>query len=212
MTRVKICGLTTPEDAGIAASLGPWAVGVIFAPESPRRVSLEQAVRIMETVPAGVERVGVFVNADMQEMENAVRRCLLTALQLHGEESPEQCRDLKRRTGVAVIKAIRVAGEESTAGVVRFDTDLVLLDTYHPEHRGGTGAAFDWNLAAALPEEIRTGRMILSGGLNPENVAEAVRMVSPFAVDVCSGVEAEPGVKDPEKMKRFFAALKALGN
>ncbi|MBE0429405.1 MAG: phosphoribosylanthranilate isomerase [Thermoleophilia bacterium] len=207
MIRIKICGITSREDAVRAAGLGAWAIGVILAPESPRRVDLEQAAGITEAVPPGVGRFGVFVNADVEEIAEAVSRCGLTGVQMHGEESPEQCLQVRRRAGVAVIKAIRVAGGDLMASVVRFDTDLVLLDTYHPERRGGTGVPFDWNLAAALPEDIRR-RLVLSGGLTPENVAEAVTRVSPFAVDVSSGIEERPGVKDPERMKKLFETLR----
>jgi phosphoribosylanthranilate isomerase len=214
MTNVKICGLTRPEDAMLAASLGAWALGVILAPESPRFVDLEQAASLLDAgaaaAPAEIERVGVFVNAGIGEMEAAVRACGLTAVQLHGEESPEDCEQVRRRIGVKVIKALRVSGEDSLRGVVQFDTDLVLLDTYQPERRGGTGEVFDWSLAAALPEGLRSGRMILSGGLNPENVAEAVLAVHPFAVDTASGVESAPGVKDREKLVSFFKRLKGV--
>ena len=212
MTKIKICGLTRPEDAALAARLGAWALGVIFAPESPRRVSLERAVQVLEAgtkaAPGGAKRVGVFVNAGLNEIEEAVRACRLSAVQLHGEEAPEFCAQVERRTGVAVIKALPVFSEESVAGVVQFDTGFVLLDTYHPMRRGGTGEIFDWKLAAALPESIRTGRLILSGGLTPENVTAALLAVRPFAVDIASGVESGPGVKDPQKIKKLFETIR----
>lgn len=222
MTRVKICGLTRPEDAALAARLGAWALGVIFAPESPRQVGLKQAAEVLAAglaAPAGgpaeepeneIECVGVFVNAEVGDIEEAVRVCGLTAVQLHGEETPEYCLDVRRLTGVKVIKAVRVSDAQSVAGVVRFDSDLVLLDTYHPELRGGTGKIFDWELAAALPESLRSGRLILSGGLTADNVGAAVREVGPYAVDVSSGVESRPGIKDEEKLKRLFEALSEL--
>lgn len=208
--RVKICGLTKPQDAALAAGLGAWALGVIFAPGSPRRVSREQAVAVLGPGPAGVERVGVFVNAGLDEIVETARVCGLTAVQLHGEESPGDCLDVGRRTGCLVIKALRVAGPESLAGVVTFDTDFILLDTYQPERHGGTGEVFDWSLAAALPASARGDRLILSGGLNPDNIAEAVRVVAPLAVDVASGVESAPGIKDPEKMKKLFDKLNEM--
>jgi len=208
--RVKICGLTRPEDAALAVSLGAWALGVIFAPESPRRVSHEQAVAVLEPASAGVERVGVFVNAGPDEIVETARVCGLTAVQLHGDESPGECLEVGRRTGCLVIKALRVAGPESLAGVVSFDTDFILLDTYQSERHGGTGEVFDWSLAAALPTSVRGERLILSGGLNPDNIVEAVRVVAPLAVDVASGVESAPGIKDPEKMKLLFDTMNEM--
>lgn len=231
MTRIKICGLKRPEDAALAAELGAWALGVIFAPESPRRVSIEEAAEVLAAAPAGVERVGVFVNAGAAEIEEAVKACGLTAVQLHGEEGREFAQEVRELTGVAVIKAVRVGGEapeagvaarggeahegapaavgsEALEGVVQFDTDFILLDTYHPERRGGTGRVFDWKLAGVIPEGVRRERLILSGGLDPENIVEAVRAVGPFAVDVSSGVESAPGVKDRERMRRLFENLR----
>lgn len=206
--RVKICGLTRPEDVALATRLGAWGVGVIFAPESPRRVDMEQAGRVLAGVPAGIERVGVFVNADTGEIAAAVKACGLTALQLHGDESPGECLEAQKRTGCFIIKALSVSGPEVLDRVVQFDADYILLDTYHPERRGGTGEPFDWELAARLPEAERTGRIILSGGLNPENVLDAFRTVRPYALDVSSGVEAAPGIKDHEKLMQLFAKLK----
>lgn len=208
--RVKICGLTRPEDAALAVSLGAWALGVIFVPGSPRRVSIEQAAAVLASAPAGVERVGVFVNSGLDEIGESARACGLTAVQLHGEESPDECLEARRRTGCRVIKALRVAGPETLAGVVTFDTDFILLDTYQPGRHGGTGEVFDWSLAAALPANIRGERLILSGGLNPDNIAEAVRAVAPYAVDVASGVESAPGIKDTEKLKKLFDMLNGM--
>ena len=206
--RVKICGLTRPEDAALAAGLGAWALGVIFAPESPRRVSVARAAEMLAPVPEGVERVGVFVNANPREIAETAVFCGLTAVQLHGEETPGECLEVQKRTGLPVIKALRVAGPESLDHVVQFDTDYILLDTYHPGRRGGTGEVFYWSLAAGISEGTGSGRLILSGGLNPENVIAAARAVRPFAVDVSSGVESAPGVKDPVKLRRFFGRLK----
>ncbi|MFA5801622.1 MAG: phosphoribosylanthranilate isomerase [Thermoleophilia bacterium] len=208
--RVKICGLTRPEDAALAVSLGAWALGVIFVPGSPRRVNIEQAAAVLASAPAGVERVGVFVNAGLDEIVESARASGLTAVQLHGEESPDECLEARRRTGCRVIKALRVAGPETLAGVVTFDTDFILLDTYQPGRHGGTGEVFDWSLAAALPASVRGGRLILSGGLNPDNIAEAVRAVAPYAVDVASGVESAPGIKDTEKLKKLFDTLNGM--
>ena len=206
--RVKICGLMRPEDAAATVRLGAWALGVIFAPESPRCVDADAAARVLAGAPAGVERVGVFVNAEPEEIAAAVEACGLTAVQLHGEESPGECLEVQKRTGCTVIKAFAVAGVDVLERVVQFDTDYVLLDTYHPERRGGTGEIFDWELAGAIPESLRSGRLILSGGLNAANIAEAIKAVRPFAVDVSSGVESSTGKKDHEKLKELFGAVK----
>lgn len=210
MTRVKICGLTRARDAALAVELGAWALGVIFAPESKRRVTPDQAAAVLAAAPAGIERIGVFVNEDPGEIIAAVRACSLTGVQLHGEESPADCERIRSACGVAVIKALRVAGEADVERVVQFDTDYILLDTYDPGRRGGTGQAFDWNLALALPDLTRSARLILSGGLDPGNVHRAVAQVAPFAVDVSSGVESAPGIKDREKMIQLFTALKEV--
>ncbi|MHB1411973.1 MAG: phosphoribosylanthranilate isomerase [Thermoleophilia bacterium] len=207
MARVKICGLTNPGDAMRAVAAGAWAVGVIFAPESPRRVTRQQAAAIMAAVPPGILKVGVFVNAGEEEITAAVRECGLGAVQLHGEESPAFCRRIGEITGAAVIKAVRVAGRETLGSVASFDTDFILLDTYQPGRRGGTGESFDWNIARELSENLRSGRVILSGGLGAENVIEALDAVGPYAVDVSSGIETAPGVKDPGEMERLFDIL-----
>ncbi len=207
MARVKICGLTNPGDAMRAVAAGAWAVGVIFAPESPRRVTRQQAAAIMAAVPPGILKVGVFVNAGEEEITAAVRECGLGAVQLHGEESPAFCRRIGEITGAAVIKAVRVAGRETLGSVASFDTDFILLDTYQPGRRGGTGESFDWDIARELSENLRSGRVILSGGLDAENVLEALDAVGPYAVDVSSGIETAPGVKDPGEMERLFDIL-----
>jgi phosphoribosylanthranilate isomerase len=206
--RIKICGLTRPDDAALAVSLGAWALGVIFAPDSPRLVELDRAAEVLAAHSGAVEKVGVFVNAPLEEIAAAVDACGLTVVQLHGDEDNDDCREVQEQTGCKVIKAIRVAGRESLDSVVRFDTDYLLLDTYHPGRHGGTGMAFDWNLAASLPEEVRFNRVILSGGLTPENIDEAVKLVTPFAIDVASGIESSAGIKDHERMKLLFNNLR----
>lgn len=208
--RVKICGITRPEDAVRAAAAGAWAVGVIFAAESPRRVSLGRAAAIMAAAPSGIVKVGVFVNPSTEEIVAAVNECGLTAVQLHGEETPAFCRRAAAATGVAVIKAVPVEGPRSLDSVASFDTDYVLLDTYQPGRRGGTGRSFDWSAACELPREVRSGRVILSGGLSAENVLEALDAVGPYAVDVSSGIETAPGVKDPGEMERLFDIIRQM--
>ncbi|GBE57522.1 N-(5'-phosphoribosyl)anthranilate isomerase [bacterium BMS3Abin01] len=205
--KVKICGLTRPGDAALAVEQGAWALGVIFAPESPRCLDLARAAEVLAPAPEAVERVGVFVNASVNEIEAAVAGCGLTVVQLHGEEDNGLCLQVGRRTGCAVIKALRVAGPGSLEHVVRFDTDFILLDTYRSGSRGGTGETFDWELAALLPAEVRSSRIILSGGLTPGNLSEAITVVEPMAVDVSSGIEATPGMKSREKMELLFKAI-----
>ena len=208
--RIKICGLTIKEDADAAVKAGAWALGAIFAPESPRSVSIDRAADIFRDIPSGIVRTGVFVNARLEEIAAAAAAVTLTAVQLHGEETPDFCREVKRSTGLAVIKAIRVSGAEALEGVVQFDTDYILLDTYHLGQRGGTGETFDWSLAAGLPEPVRSGRIILSGGLRPDNIAAAHRAVAPFALDVSSGIESSPGIKDHASLERLFEQLTCL--
>lgn len=181
---------------------------MIFAAESPRRVDTELAAEVLADTPESVARVGVFVNAEPGEIDDAVAACGLTVVQLHGEESPGDCHEVSKRTGCRVIKAVRVASAESIDGVVQFDTDYVLLDTYHPGQRGGTGSTFDWALATRLPAKVRRSHVIVSGGLGPENAAGAISVVAPFAIDISSGIESAPGIKDPESMERLFANLR----
>lgn len=206
--KIKVCGLTRQADAILAVDLGAWALGVIFAPESPRRIGIEQAAELLAATPSGIERVGVFVNAGVAEIEQAVDACGLTVVQLHGEEEPASCMEVARSTGCKVIKAVRVSDMESLETVVRFDTDYLLLDTYSPQRRGGTGEAFDWSLTGKLPASERRTRVILSGGLNPENVEAAIAAVGPFAVDVSSGIESAPGIKDEDRMRHFFLNIR----
>ena len=198
--RVKICGTTSPEDALAAVDLGAWAVGLIFHPPSPRYVDVERAADIAAAVRRRVEIAGVFVNRPLEEVTRMADQLGLTLLQLHGDEGPAYCGEAARRTGCRVIKAARVRSRGDVEGLHAFATDFHLLDSPAP----GSGTAFDWSLARA------TGRpLILSGGLTPENVAEAVAAVRPFAVDVASGVEAEPGRKDPARLEAFFAAARS---
>lgn len=199
---VKICGITSVDDAQGAVVAGADAVGLMFFEGSPRHVSLTEAKVIVESLPPSMVRVGVFVNADASLVNRAVLECSLNVLQFHGEESPEFCSQF----GVMTLKAIRVRDESSMAEMERFGTDGFLLDAFSKEARGGTGELFNWELARRATE---CGKPIfLAGGLTAENVAEAVRVVQPFAVDVSSGVESAPGKKDAEKMRAFVAAAK----
>jgi phosphoribosylanthranilate isomerase len=206
MTRVKICGITGPEDALRAVSLGAWALGMIFWPESPRRCGVEEAELIGAELHRTAELTGVFVNATLDEVAETADRCRLGMLQLHGDEGPAYCREAARRTGCKVMKAARVHDAAQVQALRRYATDFHLLDAYSPRAPGGTGESFDWELATLHP---RTPPVVLSGGLTPENVGEAIEQARPFAVDTASGTESEPGRKDPAKLEAFFRAVEA---
>jgi phosphoribosylanthranilate isomerase len=201
LTKIKICGITNLDDALAAVDLGADALGFIFYPQSPRYVSVTAAANICHQLPPFVTKVGVFVDELEFEIERAVQECLLNALQFHGDEPPGFCQKFPAKS----IKALRVRDESALAVAREYDVDAVLLDTYSGAARGGTGQTFDWALARRAVQELPTP-VILSGGLTPENVAGAIAQVRPYAVDVSSGVEREPGQKDAEKMRRFIEA------
>jgi len=199
--RVKICGLTVPEEAAACAAAGAWAVGMVFAEGSPRRVGPEDAAAITEALPAGVERVGVFVDPDPREVAAIASGCGLTWVQAHGAVDVAA---LRAATGLPVIAGVAVDGPEAIGRAEASPADLVLLDAAVPGRHGGTGRAFRWELL----EERPLGRpFALAGGLTPANVAEAVRRLRPAVVDVSSGVERAPGRKDPERVRAFLAAV-----
>ena len=199
---IKVCGLTTPGDAVAAVRAGADALGLNFYPGSKRVVTVAAARRIVEALPPFVWVVGVFVDAGRAEVLRTAREVGLDAVQLHGGESPAFVASLGLRT----VKALPVGGAPVTGLARRFAAaDLLLLDTAQRGHGGG-GVAFDWRLARGL---ARRRPVLLAGGLTPANVAEAVRTVRPFGVDVASGVERRPGVKDPRKLKAFVAAARA---
>jgi phosphoribosylanthranilate isomerase len=203
MVRVKVCGITNLEDALLAAELGADALGFIFYPPSPRKIAPEEADAIIGQLPPFVSTVGVFVDEDADLVREAAARLGLDWVQLHGQESPEYCRTLGRR----VIKGFRIQDENSLPGLAAYRgaAQALLLDTYKKGQTGGTGETFDWRLA----NEARPyGSIILAGGLTPYNVAQAIATAQPRAVDVASGVEVAPGKKDPEKLRKFFAAIR----
>jgi phosphoribosylanthranilate isomerase len=206
--RVKICGITNLDDAAEAVRLGAWAIGLIHYEESPRRVEPAEATAISAAFRRKCEVVGVFVNPELEEVAKAVEDSALTIVQLNGEEGPSFCGEVARRTGVKVIKAIHVSSAADIHAAEAFRTDFHLFDRRSGELWGGTGESFDWGLL----RERRSGvPAILAGGLRPENVAEAIATTHPYAVDVASGVEAEPGRKDHAAMAAFFEAAKAAG-
>ena len=206
MTRVKICGLTSLDDAHQAVELGAWALGMIFWPQSPRVCPIEQAEAIGAQLHRRVELAGVFVNATLDEVAATADLCRFSLLQLHGDEGPAYCQEAARRTGCRVVKAARVRHAEDVQAVRAFRTDFHLLDARSEKAPGGTGESFDWELAKLHP---KTPPVVLSGGLTPDNVAQAIAVAEPFAVDTASGTEAEPGRKDPAKVTAFFRAVEA---
>ncbi|MDH0144544.1 phosphoribosylanthranilate isomerase [Aquipseudomonas alcaligenes] len=202
--RVKICGITRVEDALAAAAAGADAIGLVFYAKSPRAVDIEQARVILAALPPFVTTVGLFVDAERSELERILASVPLDLLQFHGDESVQQCEAFGR----PYIKALRVkAGDDIAAQVARYPSAQgILLDAYVEGVPGGTGEAFDWSL---IPQAL-SKPLILAGGLRPDNVAEAVSRVRPYAVDVSGGVEASKGVKDVEKVGAFIRA--ARGN
>ena len=203
MPRVKICGITRPEDAEQAAALGAWAIGFILWPQSKRVADPAVAAGIARALRRRVEIVGVFVNPTLDEVVRAAEGIELTHVQLHGDEGPAFCTAVTERTGARVIKALGIGSGADIRSAERYHTDLHLLDTAAGTAYGGTGRTWDWDLVAQRRSKVP---LILSGGLTPDNVAEAIAAVRPWAVDVSSGVEAAPGVKDPAKVEAFFAA------
>jgi len=205
---VKICGITRPEDAEQAVELGAWAIGLIFHEPSPRKVDLQTAVAIGATFKRQVEVVGVFVNRELDYVAEVADACSLTALQLHGDEGPVYCDEIRRRTGLKIIKSARVRDSASLQELNAFRrVDYHLVDAHHPELFGGTGETFDWALLRNRQSKVP---LILSGGLNPDNVVDGIRATQPHGVDSASGTEASPGVKDPDKVLAFFRAVEQV--
>jgi phosphoribosylanthranilate isomerase len=205
MTRVKVCGITTGEDAQRAVDLGVDALGFVFYPPSPRYIPPPAAAEIIQGLPPFVASVGVFVDLPSGEIDSIAAECGLTAIQLHGGETPDFC----TRFQVKVIKAFRVRDGKLPAEVSRYRTHAILLDAFREGVPGGTGTPFPWEVAL---EAKRYNRVILAGGLNCENIRKAIETVRPYAVDVSSGVETAPGRKDPTKLAEFIKKAKVLPN
>lgn len=213
-TKVKFCGITRPEDAELAVSLGAWAIGMILWPGSKRAIDPARAAEVAGAVRRRAEIAGVFVNPALDELTATAEAVGLTLIQLHGQEGPAFCAEVARRTGCRLIKAARVRTGADIQALASFHTDFHLLDSFVPGALGGTGETFSWELAREAGR--RRGKppavpLILSGGLHAGNVAEAIRTVSPYAVDVASGTELTPGRKDPDKMHAFAEAVAAAG-
>ncbi len=229
-TKVKICGITRLADAELAVSLGAWSIGMVFYRGSPRRCPLVEAGRISAALRRRVQLTGVFVNAPLEEIVSTADQLQLSIVQLHGDEGPAFCSEIARRTGAKVSKAIQVADGGDIREIERFHVDYHLLDAGGRQERrgaradvghgamaenggralrGGTGETFDWSLLESRRSQVP---LVLSGGLTPENVCQAIALVHPFAVDAASGVEAAPGIKDPQRMRAFFAAVSGSGS
>ena len=203
MVKVKVCGITNLGDARVAAKAGADAIGLVFA-ESPRRVSVERAKEIAAALPQDVLKVGVFVDAGPEEVLRIAREVGLDYAQLHGDEPPEAVAEI-RGGGVGVMKALRVRNAEALAVIEQYGADLFLLDAWSAKARGGTGVRFDWELAKSL---IGRDNIVVSGGLDPENVREAIEYFEPYGVDASSSLEERPGKKSGERVRRFVGAAK----
>lgn len=203
-TRVKICGITSPEDALHVVNAGADAIGLVFYAPSPRAVTLQHAKTIATAVPAFVTVVGLFVNAEKSEIEKIVAEVGIDLIQFHGDESAEFCRQFNR----PYIKAVRVKPDTNLIQYADdfFDAKALLLDAYAEGVPGGTGQSFDWGL---IPKHLPKP-MILAGGLNAENVAQAIKAVQPYAVDVSGGLEISKGVKDAQKIQQFMQQVAAI--
>jgi Phosphoribosylanthranilate isomerase len=207
-TKIKICGITNFEDALLSVKLGADALGFNFYKKSPRYIKPENAYDITTQINGDVLKVGVFVNEDFDKIMDIAKTSGINAIQLHGEESPEFAARLKHETGLTVIKAFRVSPDFVPEDVLLYDVDAILLDAYSKNAHGGTGHTFDWEIAKKVSSIFPI--MYLAGGISPANVAQAIDFVAPYAIDACSGLESEPGVKDESKMLSFLG--QAIGN
>ena len=202
--RIKICGITRYEDARVAANLGADALGFIFYPQSPRYITPVNAAEIIKKLPPFISRVGVFVDEDPNRVVEIIKLAKLDTVQLHGNESPQYCAAMP----VPVIKVFSVHDESDISKLSDYKACGYLLDTWSPDRRGGTGKVFDWSVAVKACSIYNT--IILSGGLGPSNLQEAIETVRPFAVDVNSGVEISPGIKSPPKMRDAISIVRGL--
>jgi len=205
MTKVKICGITNLEDGLLSARFGADALGFNFYQKSPRYIVPDKAHAIVEQLPANILSVGVFVNEDLNKIVEIIRTTKFGAVQLHGEETPEFVNELKSIIGLEIIKAFRVSPDFRAEHVLQYEVDNVLIDTYSPEEYGGTGEIFNWEIAARVREIFP--KVYLAGGLSAGNIQNAIETVQPYAVDACSKLEREKGVKDPERLESFFRAF-----
>ncbi|KAF3885853.1 MULTISPECIES: phosphoribosylanthranilate isomerase [Nostocales] len=210
--RIKICGITQPEQGKTIASLGATALGFMCVPSSPRYVNVEQIRAVVEQLPENVDKIGVFANASLEEIKQTVLDSGLTGAQLHGDESPEFVLQLREYLpDVEILKALRIRGTEDLEKVSSYTNyvDTVLLDAYHPQQLGGTGITLDW----AMLEQFSPGcPWFLAGGLTPDNILDALNQVHPNGIDLSSGVERAPGDKDLDKVAKLFEKLKVVSS
>jgi len=204
MIKIKICGITNLDDAMAASEAGADALGFNFYRKSPRYIEPERAAEIISQLPPFVMPVGVFVNEREERIHEIQQMTCMQAFQFHGDESPEFC----QRFGNRVIKAFQVKDKETIKNMAHYRVAAFLLDSYKDGVRGGTGLTFDWHLAVVAKT---FGKVILAGGLTPDNVAEAVKLVQPYGVDVAGGVEKDKGIKDHAKMKKFITEVRKAG-
>lgn len=205
-TRAKICGITRIQDINSVVHAGADAIGLVFYPPSPRNVSIEQAQGLLQHIPAYVQVVGLFVNATADEIATVLKQVPLDILQFHGDESPEQCQAIAQQVGRRWYKAIQVKSDlDVVAEIQRYQAagaSAVLLDAWHPDLKGGTGHSFDWSTFPQLDIPL-----ILAGGLNPDNIEEAIHTTQAYAVDVSGGVESAKGIKDQQLIERFMQGV-----
>ncbi len=207
MTWIKICGITNIEDARKSIELGADALGFVFYEKSPRKITKEKAREIITSIQdpeSSIQPVGLFVDELEEKVNEIASYCNFNILQFHGDETPDYCKKFPQK----IIKAFRIRDKESLVDIPKYEVDYYLLDAYSEELPGGTGRTFNWDLAKEAKEFGKP--IILSGGLNPENIIEALKKVSPFGVDVSSGVEASPGKKDLTKLEEFIAKVKGF--
>lgn len=206
--RVKICGITKPEQAKAIASLGATAIGFICVPTSPRYLGMDKIRAVVEQLPPQVDKIGVFANASVEKIVQIVVDCQLTGVQLHADESPAFCQKLRDRLpGVEIIKALRMrtAADLDKATVYSLHADALLFDAYHPQQLGGTGQTLHWEM---LRNFCPSYSWFLAGGITPDNVLEALSQVNPNGIDLSSGVERSPGDKDLHKVAKLFERLR----
>jgi len=203
IVKVKICGITNYRDAAAAMDMGADLLGFNFYPKSPRFIPPEKAVKIINKLPGFIDIAGVFVNARFEQIRETISQCQLDWVQLHGDESPQFCQSFLS-LNVKTMKALRVKDQTDIERADSFFTDAILLDAFQPEKYGGTGISFDWNIIGHISK-----RIFLAGGINPDNAAAAIEL-GVYGIDVCSGIEAEPGKKDHKKMKKLFENIQHL--
>jgi len=203
IVKVKICGITNYKDAAAAVDMGADLLGFNFYPKSPRYIEPKKAAKIINKLPAFIDIAGVFVNASLEDIQQIISSCQLNWVQLHGDETPEFCQSLDS-INVKTMKALRVKDRKDIEKTDNFFTDAILLDAFDPEQYGGTGLTFDWNIVGHIGK-----RVFLAGGINPDNAAVAAEL-GVYGIDVCSGIEAEPGTKDKRLMKKLFKNIRHL--